>query len=409
MTRAISSRTIASLWLVSPKIGLKTDRVQLRKPRPIVMREAQITAQSNRCAGCQSEFSENSSMFRLSSSSRKCWYSELYCCAKCHHGDERSIPARILHFWDFAGYPVSHEAAILLDRTYDKPIITFGAYIDIAAVAEDWEAMDMSESRSWCVAKTEEPIDKLFEAVPELGEVQHLRQLLMGLKATALLAKCAVAIEGIGRSLQTLEPHMRSNASVYSVHDLVHVFEQQQQHTAKRNLGSDFVINLGAAIADWSMPNLPAVLRQQPSKEIWARENDEQESLARKIDHSWSLKNQPVDETASNDAHHRRSSSAISHGQSQTSPGVIPTGTPNAETLPKKLRAIISTWLQHVEMCEQCLNLGQRCTTCQQGEPLFPYDFKNYQRCSRCRAVKHRRCAQLLSRCDNCNLLKDVY
>ncbi|KAL3512814.1 hypothetical protein ACH5RR_025531 [Cinchona calisaya] len=92
-----------------------------------------LDTQHNTCAGCHKNFDEGRSRMKELvrtlgwGKPRLCEYSGQLFCSSCHTNDTAVLPARVLHLWDFAEYPVSQLAKSYLDSIYDKPMICVGA------------------------------------------------------------------------------------------------------------------------------------------------------------------------------------------------------------------------------------------------------------------------------------------
>jgi len=82
------------------------------------------------CAGCQTylpPISPQKSLFRVSLSPRKCEYTELLYCHKCHRMDSAYLPSRVLHCWDFGKYYVSVSAKSYLYSIFSSPVLCINA------------------------------------------------------------------------------------------------------------------------------------------------------------------------------------------------------------------------------------------------------------------------------------------
>ncbi|XP_026563549.1 pleckstrin homology domain-containing family M member 3 isoform X1 [Pseudonaja textilis] len=150
--------------------------------------ERGLTAQSFKCAGCQS-------CIGLSSGKAKvCNYSGWYYCNLCHVDDTFLIPARLVHNWDTSKYKVSKQAKEFLEYVYEEPLI------DI---------------------QRENPI--LYRHVEPLASVARLRQQLKSLRAYLFSCRAAVA-EDLRRRIFPRE-YLLQQIHLYSLADLQQVIE----------------------------------------------------------------------------------------------------------------------------------------------------------------------------------------
>lgn len=86
--------------------------------------------QKGLCAGCQAYLpfiSHHKSLFHQSTSPRKCEYTELLYCHKCHQLDTAFLPSRVLHCWDFTKYSVSISAKTYLYSIFPSPVLCVNA------------------------------------------------------------------------------------------------------------------------------------------------------------------------------------------------------------------------------------------------------------------------------------------
>lgn len=92
-----------------------------------------LDAQHNICAGCHKNFDEGKNRMKELVQTlgwgkpRLCEYSGQLFCSSCHSNDTAVLPARVLHLWDFAEYPVSQLAKSYLDSIFDKPMLCVSA------------------------------------------------------------------------------------------------------------------------------------------------------------------------------------------------------------------------------------------------------------------------------------------
>ncbi|KAJ8933336.1 hypothetical protein NQ318_016079 [Aromia moschata] len=57
------------------------------------------------------------------SDARRCDYTGQYFCSACHWGSSAVVPARVVHNWDLATYPVSQASLQQLRVTARRPLI----------------------------------------------------------------------------------------------------------------------------------------------------------------------------------------------------------------------------------------------------------------------------------------------
>eukprot|EP00923_Selenidium_pygospionis_P055448 GHVN01096616.1.p1 GENE.GHVN01096616.1~~GHVN01096616.1.p1 ORF type:complete len:1889 (-),score=324.62 GHVN01096616.1:938-6604(-) len=422
----------------------------LDNPRNYITREAQMAKDGNRCPGCDTEFDFNGPS--LSFPARRCEYFRQYFCVGCHVKDERVIPARIVYLWDFETYPVCSVAAQYLDLVIHLPLVKFGVNVDVMSgdAVQGLPSEDPEQSftsRCWSVQRTQQQIDKVVQAVPNLAETHSLRQLIIGLKATAVMAKCVEAIIGMSNDLMRLEPHMRNDASLYSIKNLIEIYETRRSFALESESSIQLSKTIKFSFADLSRPNISTKVETrtpntnspfigpQPHQAYihsrrWSDRGNVSASLSgsggyllppssstSEIDYIVSL--DPDELRTATDAgnfntHSRESESQMTQPGSRhsltTLMGSFVGGRVTVErgrsrkTLAEELNTILATWLRHMEKCYVCMRCGRQCTICQQGEALYPHDYQSYQRCVDCGAVAHWRCAELLSYCQICRL-----
>ncbi|XP_050313889.1 sorting nexin-29 [Anthonomus grandis grandis] len=80
--------------------------------------EKGLDSQDFTCAGCNVQFTADQKY-------NVCYYTGEYFCDKCMCLEEITIPARIVHNWDFKTCPVSRKAFNYLDEIKDHPVIDF--------------------------------------------------------------------------------------------------------------------------------------------------------------------------------------------------------------------------------------------------------------------------------------------
>ena len=60
----------------------------------------------------------------LWSNARYCEYYGMWYCTQCHQDHKSFVPARVVHFWDFAAYGVCNEAMEHILEGFNMPILT---------------------------------------------------------------------------------------------------------------------------------------------------------------------------------------------------------------------------------------------------------------------------------------------
>ncbi|KAF6164089.1 hypothetical protein GIB67_017673 [Kingdonia uniflora] len=101
--------------------------------RPRKSTKQLLEAQYFTCAGCRKHLDYGRTLVRELvqtfgwGSTRLCEYTGQLFCASCHTNETAVLPARVLHFWDFAEYPVSQLAKSYLDSIYDQPMLCVSA------------------------------------------------------------------------------------------------------------------------------------------------------------------------------------------------------------------------------------------------------------------------------------------
>ena len=113
--------------LIHDRFANHQGSMQLIVDLPVqVTDEVLFEMQNGLCAGCQTflpYIDHQKSVFRTSTSPRKCQYTELLYCHKCHQMDMAYLPARVLHCWDFAKYPVCVTAKSYLYSIFSSPVL----------------------------------------------------------------------------------------------------------------------------------------------------------------------------------------------------------------------------------------------------------------------------------------------
>lgn len=86
--------------------------------------ERGLASQDYKCAECHAELTFNDSW----NEPRLCDYTGSYFCTTCHWNDVSSVPARVVHNWDWEKRPVSRLAFQMLALGWDRP------YIDVESI-----------------------------------------------------------------------------------------------------------------------------------------------------------------------------------------------------------------------------------------------------------------------------------
>ncbi|KAL7191939.1 hypothetical protein ACSBR2_023921 [Camellia fascicularis] len=92
-----------------------------------------LEAQHYICAGCYKHFDDGKTQILDFVQTlgwgkpRLCEYTGQLFCSSCHTNETSVLPARVLHHWDFAQYPVSQLAKSYLDSIYDQPMLCVSA------------------------------------------------------------------------------------------------------------------------------------------------------------------------------------------------------------------------------------------------------------------------------------------
>ncbi|KAF8037029.1 hypothetical protein BT93_B0066 [Corymbia citriodora subsp. variegata] len=92
-----------------------------------------LEAQHYYCAGCHKHFDGSKNLMTDFVQSlgwgkpRRCEYTGQLYCSTCHTNEAAVLPARVLHNWDFAEYPVCQLAKSYLDSIHDQPMLCVSA------------------------------------------------------------------------------------------------------------------------------------------------------------------------------------------------------------------------------------------------------------------------------------------
>lgn len=101
--------------------------------RPHKSIKQMMEAQHYYCAGCHKHFDDSKNLVTDFVQSlgwgkpRRCEYTGQLYCYTCHTNDAAVLPARVLHNWDFAEYPVCQLAKSYLDSIHDQPMLCVSA------------------------------------------------------------------------------------------------------------------------------------------------------------------------------------------------------------------------------------------------------------------------------------------
>ena len=157
--------------------------------------EVLFEMQQGLCAGCQAHlpsFCQQKSLFWGRPTPRKCAYTELLYCHKCHQLDLAFLPSRVLHCWDFTKYPVSISAKAYLYSVFPSPVLCIDAVNP-----------------------------GLLASVPVLAHLEYLRQRIVGFMETLRSKgpegkRIALSIEENAGA----NKHLVQNADYWSMKDL---------------------------------------------------------------------------------------------------------------------------------------------------------------------------------------------
>jgi run domain Beclin-1 interacting cysteine-rich containing protein len=85
-----------------------------------------LEVQHYTCAGCHKHFDDGMTLMQDFVQTlgwgkpRLCEYTGQLFCSSCHTNETAVLPARVLHYWDFNQYPVSHLAKSYLDSIHEQ-------------------------------------------------------------------------------------------------------------------------------------------------------------------------------------------------------------------------------------------------------------------------------------------------
>ncbi|EFA11621.2 pleckstrin homology domain-containing family M member 1 [Tribolium castaneum] len=150
-----------------------------------ISKEKGLDRQNYECAGCREALS-------VTIKPQVCAFTAEYFCDSCMSGEEITIPARIIHNWDFKTYPVSQKALNYINEIKDHPTIDF---------------------------KTLNPY--IYGVVEEMAQLQILRNQLNFLRAYLYTCREPV-IEQLQKQMWPRE-YMYEHVHQYSVSDLAEI------------------------------------------------------------------------------------------------------------------------------------------------------------------------------------------
>ncbi|KAK9868428.1 hypothetical protein WJX84_000982 [Apatococcus fuscideae] len=113
-------------------------RIKLMTELPLELSEAELMSQQEgACAGCgallaEPEKAKKGFLRSIGSSksktvTRRCSYTGWLYCPDCHTGDTATLPAAVLHAWDFSRRPVCSSAAAFLEAIQTQPLLHLDA------------------------------------------------------------------------------------------------------------------------------------------------------------------------------------------------------------------------------------------------------------------------------------------
>eukprot|EP00760_Papus_ankaliazontas_P029329 PhM_4_TR4205/c0_g1_i1/m.72637 len=176
------------------------------KPANEAEKEAALEAQSFQCAFCCVTFVHKFNVKKLKATwddARFCHYSGKYYCHKCHTGETYlPIPARVLQQWDFGCRKVSVPAARFLTSSQWTPVL--------------------------CVSAAN-PL--LFERVPLLRQIQHLRHTLVVLYEIGKSCNRFLQLAKLHDAVAQCPKYYYETTEMWSMHDLQRM--KQPKETAR--------------------------------------------------------------------------------------------------------------------------------------------------------------------------------
>jgi hypothetical protein len=113
------------------KHRIKFVTVEYAKPTSQAEKTRIIESQHSKCKGCLATLAQSQSMLRGTTweGVHFCYYTGFMYCSECHTGGDQTatIPARMIHLWDFADYPVCRDAFSFLEVVWPQPIVCVSA------------------------------------------------------------------------------------------------------------------------------------------------------------------------------------------------------------------------------------------------------------------------------------------
>ncbi|KAH1023525.1 hypothetical protein HUJ04_012713 [Dendroctonus ponderosae] len=142
--------------------------------------EKGLDVQNFECAGCKSCLDEQNY--------KVCHYTGEYFCNACMSVEEVTIPARMIHNWDFKVYPVSQKSFNYLNEVKDYPMINFKTSNLLGSVV-----FSSKKSRIWGTENTHIVVNKPMHLPFGRFEGQSLdRHSLKNTHQTLYIAHCTI-------------------------------------------------------------------------------------------------------------------------------------------------------------------------------------------------------------------------
>lgn len=157
-----------------------------------ICKERGLSSQNYKCYECQTPISYKPG----SVEPRQCDYTGNYYCPQCHWNDEMTIPARVVHNWDFEPRRVCRASKQYLRLMHKKPVINVEANNKY-----------------------------LLNFVEELNEMKKLRQEILLMKVYFLT--CQAAKQSKLLLLLGDRQHFVENSDTYTMHDLVELVQER--------------------------------------------------------------------------------------------------------------------------------------------------------------------------------------
>ncbi|XP_068148867.1 differentially expressed in FDCP 8 homolog [Drosophila tropicalis] len=160
-----------------------------KQPISEICPEIGLSEQNYKCAECETSMNFKNTWIEP----RLCDYNGLYYCPSCHWGDTFSVPARIIHNWDFTSRRISRASLQEIQLFLNKPLI-----------------------------RLEEENPKLFVFVEKLCAVKKLRQNLVHMRHYLAACKQAMDQKLVDHQMGNRRHLLQSN-EFYSLSDLFQV------------------------------------------------------------------------------------------------------------------------------------------------------------------------------------------